>query len=149
MAASTRAEFDKRVDRCAELLANGLHDGQIKRVMANEFGCEPRSAWRYLKCARQRICESTGKTRAQLQAESVAFYQSIRANESIPLQQRLQASKQLDYCLGLHHGTIDVSVAAAAPAAVDLSKLSADELATLSTLHDKAKRVKLITAEPA
>lgn len=135
-----RAGHEERVDLALRLIASGLHDGRIKRLIAAQYDCSPRTVERYLRRARQIIFERRNRTKGELQAESMAFYERILADSKSSNREKLLARRRIDQLLGLEEpkrhelsgpngGPIQSQVSARDQAAAIMSDPEAMELA--------------------
>jgi len=98
---STDAEIDARVEMCRKMIANGRYDGEIKRAVAAHFNASTRTVERYLRRARDEILAESGKPVIEHRAESLAFYQKVRADLKEATKDRLRAQERIDGLLAL------------------------------------------------
>lgn len=77
-------------------------DGLIKREFGKEFNCSPRAAERFMTWCREQIRKEVGRTAIEHKGDSYAFWNAIAANQSLPLQLRMDAQKQIDKVIGNH-----------------------------------------------
>ena len=115
-----QAEHAQRVASAMEMLLEGKSDGQVKRAVAERFGLSPRTVERYLRRAREKMVESTGKPADALRAEALAVYQTIIDDPEAENRDRIKARERIDKLLGLeiHHsfaGKLEVSGPDGAP----------------------------------
>ena len=96
-----RAEKEQRLRLTCQCLAAGMRDGDIKRAVSSKFGCAPRSVERDITEARRQLRAHRDRDRADLQAESMAFYEQILQNPQAKTGDKLFARKRLDQLLGL------------------------------------------------
>jgi hypothetical protein len=100
---ATAAEHRQRVDYTLAMLVKGHRKSFIKDFFRKNYGVGARQVERYLRLARDRLVQSTERDRAELVAESFAFYMSVMqgAEGETSVRDKLQARKQADDLLGL------------------------------------------------
>jgi len=123
----TRKEHDERVAVCADMLARGFRNGAIKRRVAAFYGCSPRSVERYLRRARDRLCEELDGEggREEHRARSLDQYRMLLRDDGTTPVVRLKAQERIDKILGLEapaevrqevYGKVDLVSALSSPA---------------------------------
>lgn len=98
---ATAEEIEERVEACEQMIALGRYNGEIKRAMAKQYGISPRTAESYIKKARTAMLNRRGETRDGLQADAMAFYQSIIRDENASNRDKIRARERIDKLLGL------------------------------------------------
>lgn len=99
----TQAERERRIKATADLLSNGVRQGDIKRVIAQRFDVSPRSVERYLRQARAVLIDELGEGDTDLhRARSLDTYRRI-LRESDNDGHILAAQGRIDRILGLEH----------------------------------------------
>lgn len=111
-AKGTIEEEELRIRVVLELIAEGRPKGEIKKLVASQFGVAPRSVERYHSRALVRLRQETEKSITELRAESFAFYLSVIRNSKASLSDKLKARQRIDKLLGvdvpLKHGPIEL-----------------------------------------
>lgn len=97
----TRDELEARIEMTVKLISAGFHDGQVKRTVAKEYNCSTRTVEAYLRRAREILRDRRNRSREDLQAESMAYYESVLVSKSATPRDRLFARKRIDELLGL------------------------------------------------
>lgn len=97
----TREEAELRTEACMSLLAKGLRKGETKRAMAKMFGISNKQAERYIFRAREAMLERLGRSREEMRAGSLAYYESLLANPKATISEQIHARKRIDKLLGL------------------------------------------------
>ncbi|MCG8509468.1 MAG: hypothetical protein MI741_09600, partial [Rhodospirillales bacterium] len=95
----TRDEYELRVELVATLISKGKRDGQIKRMMRKQFDVSPRTVQSYLARAREQLRARRNRSREDLQAESLAFYESVIADDKASNYEKLMAARRRDLLL--------------------------------------------------
>ena len=83
------------------LMSVGCRDGEIKRTLAERYKVKPRTVEDYIAEGRRRLRSHIEMSKSDLQAESVAFYQSVLRDTKASKRDRLYARKRIDELLGL------------------------------------------------
>ena len=100
----TEKEREQRITATAELLARGVRQGDIKRVIAQRFDCSPRSVERYLRHARAVLIEEPDEGDTQIhRARSLDVYRSVLRDQEATHHERTNAQTRIDRILGLEH----------------------------------------------
>lgn len=92
----------ERLDYVRELLAKGHHDGEIRKLTAQKFGCAPRTVHRYLTTVRGNIREETGRDVTEMRGDSLEFYRGILTNPNASVRDKIRAREAMDKILGLN-----------------------------------------------
>jgi len=104
-AKGTRKELEERISITADMLSRGFRDGQIKKRVAAFYGCSPRSVERYLRRAREMLCDELagvdGGGRDIHRAQSLDFYRSVMRADETNHQLKMKAQERIDKILGL------------------------------------------------
>ena len=98
---ATKAETERRIEAAMTLLGRGLRDGEIKRVLAAQFHIPPRTAERYITRGRRALLERLGRTKEEMRAGSLAFYEGVLSDTKATTRDKLLARKRIDDLLGL------------------------------------------------
>jgi len=98
---TTKAGADDRVDFALDLISKGKRDGEIKKAMIETYGIKWRQANIYISRARRELIARRNRTREEMQAYAMSFFEEIIADETKPAKIRLFARKRLDELLGL------------------------------------------------
>jgi hypothetical protein len=96
-----KTEMDARLAATTKLLLQGKSDGEVKRIIAEQFQISPRTVERYLRHARGEMVESTGKDLDVLRKEAIAVYQAIIDDPEAENRDRIRARERVDRLLGL------------------------------------------------
>lgn len=117
-------------------LARGYRVSQIKtrtvEHFANRFPISRRTVENYLRRARERLLNDSGRPVEEHRAESLAFYREVSTNPEADIKDRIKARERIDKLLCLEvqakesRGTIVVNVTAE-----QISQMSDDELDAL------------------
>lgn len=97
----TRMQLEDRVERTRQLLAEGNRKHVIKKVLKQAYGVSAATCERYLRRARDLILEETGKPASEHRADAFAFYETLKADKSLPAIVRLKAQERVDKLLAL------------------------------------------------
>jgi len=97
----TAAQKRERIDGVILRMRQGQTIGQIRQWLKGQYGVTTRTCDRYLSRARTEISEAIGRTEGDLRAESMAFYEGVRADPTATVWQKLKAQEQLDSLMGL------------------------------------------------
>lgn len=87
----------------ADMMAAGHHKHEIKAAVADRCvtAVSPRTIERLLSDARELIKVSAKTTKADMAAEALAFYRSVKADRTAPHRDRIKAQERIDELLGL------------------------------------------------
>lgn len=83
------------------LLEARYHKTEIKRTISNQFDIAPRTVMTYLKYAKDRLIELTGRSREEHIQDAYGFYLSILKDKNNSTMARLKAAERIDKLLGL------------------------------------------------
>lgn len=97
----TRAELEDRYIRTAALLAQGNTKGAVKSALIKAYDISARTCETYLARARELLLAETGKPAGEHRAESLAFYQTIKADPNASTIAKLKAQERIDKLLAL------------------------------------------------
>lgn len=115
---TTREERRRRLDAVRKLIQTGLYDGQIKKMIAEQFGCARKTVNRYISIVRKEIALEYSPAECETQKNGASeFYRGIYSNPAVPYQARLRAMEDWVELLGLGltpelrvSGTIEVGL---------------------------------------
>jgi len=131
---STQAEIQLRVASIAQWLTEGLKSYQIY-AKTKEWGITKRQTETYASRARDLLREQIAGTFENLVAESVAWYDGVIHNDSVPIRERIYARERKDKLLGLEKHYNPQQLQREGDSALDaLSNLVARKLA-MAELH--------------
>lgn len=99
----TKIELEKRVTATADLLACGVRQGDIKRVISQRFDVSPRSVERYLRRAREILIEETGEDKELHRGKALDVYRSVLRDVGSSHSERMAAQGRIDRILGLEY----------------------------------------------
>jgi hypothetical protein len=147
MAKPTNAEISRRVNEICEMMRGGCTLGQIRQHLKKAYKVSTRSCDRYLSRARARIYDATKRTDDDLRAESLAFYEGVRADLDQHIQWRLKAQERLDSLMALDKPKkVALTDANGGPATIrlqadQLEKADPAVLAQLSAAFDQLQKI--------
>jgi len=99
---ATEIQIQQRIECCMRLLSKGLRKGEIKSAMCKRFGISASSAEKtYLPRARKELLKRLDRSRGEIKAESLAFYESVLSNTKATQRDKIIARKRIDQLLGL------------------------------------------------
>lgn len=111
---ATIEEEEERIRIITIFIAEGRHNGEIKKLIAAKFQIKPRSAERYMARARARLRQEIGKSKEDLRVDSFAYYQSVLRDPEATIFNKLKARQRIDKLLGVDvpqsHGTMEVVI---------------------------------------
>jgi hypothetical protein len=96
-----KVEHQQRVDVVRVQLLEGKGDGEIKALVAEQFGISPRSVERYLRRAREQMLSETQKSREEWRADNLRKYLAIADDPETEPRDRIRALERVDRLLGL------------------------------------------------
>lgn len=143
----TASEISRRVNEICEMMRGGCTLGQIRQHLKKAYKVTTRSCDRYLSRARSRIYDATKRTDDDLRAESLAFYEGVRADLDQHIQWRLKAQERLDALMALERPKkVALTDADGGPATIRLEAARLEQadpavLAQLAAAFDQMQRI--------
>jgi len=141
---------NSRLLRVRKLMAQGLSDLEVRRMIATEFGISRKTVIRDITKVRKQLREEFDPVKFDEHLkDSLSLYRSIYSDPNAPAQARIRAREQADKLLVLHVPRVEVNHTIAADpslketvAAIARQKLSDDELELLAKAGEIAARVR-------
>jgi hypothetical protein len=132
---STNKEMEVRIEYCCHMLTEGRRKSEIKRFFKNNYGIGFRQVERYLRQARDRMIEESGKGKGELVSEAYGFYMSIIQSTDATITEKLAARRQADDLLGLAAPKRSIEAHVNADDMLDLwvDQLTPDQLRAIDT----------------
>lgn len=97
-------ELERRILLVADLLAQGVRKGEIKRRVREQIADVSHvTIERYISRAREILRDDILATTEEHLAESIAYYRGVLADPKARVDQRLAARARMDRLLGLEH----------------------------------------------
>jgi hypothetical protein len=98
---ATDKEAEVRIEYTCQMLSEGRRKSEIKRFFSNNYGVGYRQVERYIRQARDRMIEESGKAKNEHVADAYQFYMGILQDSSASITEKLVARRQADDLLGL------------------------------------------------
>lgn len=124
---ATDKEAEVRIEYTCQMLAEGRRKSEIKRFFKNNYGIGYRQVERYIRQARDRLIEESGKAKTEHVADAYQFYMGILQSNDASITEKLVARRQADDLLGLQ---APKRVVEAHVDANDMMELWVDQLTT-------------------
>lgn len=125
----SKREHAERVAATRYFLERGFKDGEIKRLIASQTGCNTRTVEKYLALARKEMLEEHGHTKAEHEVDALEFYAGIAKNNGQKTRDRILARNAMDKILGLNKPQqIAIEQSPQGPSAIDMASLRQDIL---------------------
>lgn len=97
----TEDEKQERIDVARMLIGMGKYRGEIKSMIARQYGITTRSAERYYTDATRQIREEVEQTDEELISKSLAFYEQIIRSKDANDMAKIKARERMDKILGI------------------------------------------------
>jgi hypothetical protein len=99
----TADETAERIELCRSMLLRGVPKFTIKRAFRQRFGADIDHATieRYLTRAREGMLADLTRGRQTFRAGSLAFYESVKADPTATVRDKVKAQERIDKLLGL------------------------------------------------
>lgn len=98
---ATNDEIERRVEETAFLLAAGSTKSDLHQAIGQKYNLHWRTVDIYIARARAFLLKQANKTRDEVRADAVNFYESILKNPTSTTRERLQARTRLDEIYGI------------------------------------------------
>lgn len=146
---SKRVETRLRIEVARKMLARGMYQGEIKRILSSHYGVSGRMVEKYIGRARQLIIEATGKSKQEHIADSYSFYIDVQANDKLPVASRLRARENIDKLFALPQPIkiAPTNIDGTASYRVAVEDLTIDQLMALDALRQREIAIDEATAE--
>lgn len=92
---------DQALQFCVVALARMVNKASIKKTLAEKFSLGARSAENYLARAREEIRQRAGRSLDDLKIDAAAYYQSIMADQTTAMRERILALEGFVRLFGL------------------------------------------------
>ena len=149
----TKEEIEERVIGVAKLLVKRVHPHQIKQFLLAKYDLGPRSTAMYITKAQRWMLDQLDKTREELVAEALGFYEEILRDPEAELREKMDAQLAIRQMMGLDK---PFKIAPTTPDGRSnyipqkiLSELPDEDLAVLRRFHLRIQRQRLIDSNKA
>ena len=95
----TEDEKQERIDYVRELIGKGFYRGEVKTIIARQYGITTRSAERYWTDATKQLREEVEQTDEELISKSLAFYEHIIRSKDASDIAKIKARERMDKIL--------------------------------------------------
>lgn len=149
----TQHEISRRVNEICEMLRGGCTLGQINQHLKKAYKVKTRTCANYIARARRRIYDAIKRTDEDLRAESLAFYEGVRADLDQHIQWRLKAQERMDALMALERPKkVALTDANGGPATIRLEAERLEQvdpgvLAQLAAAFDQVQRIAVTPPE--
>lgn len=102
----SQQEIEDRIRFTSHLVGQRLFKGDIKRVLKQRWGVNPKTAGTYITRAKRLLARQAGQSIEEHRMDSHAFYNSIMNHPSATLRDKMWAQQRIDALFGLEIHTI-------------------------------------------
>jgi len=99
---ATNAEIESYIEQVGNWLGEGKKFSQITALARKRFGKEWRQTAEYIARARRQQLERANKTKTDVFAEAVDFYETVISNPKVRMADKLVARERIDKLFGIY-----------------------------------------------